>query len=197
MIASLEGTLIEITADGGVLDVGGVGYRVLMPTSAIATLPDRGRRVRVQTHLVVREDSMTLFGFPTTEQRELFAIMLTVSGIGPKGALAALGVHTPEAFRKAIAEEDLDALTMIPGVGRKTAARVIIELKEKLAATALEHIPGSGASGSSKLVADARDALEALGYSTAEAREALQQVPADEARDAGDLVRGALRVLAR
>lgn len=197
MIASLDGTLAEIGFDACVLDVGGVGYRVLMPTSALAALPERGTRLRIHTHLVVREDAMTMYGFPTLEQRDLFAILLGVNGIGPKAALAVLSVHAPDAFRKAIAEEDLDALTMIPGIGKKTAARVVIELKEKLSAASVERVPGGSVSGAGKLVADARDALEALGYSTVEAREALQQVPADDARDAGDLVRAALRVLAR
>ncbi len=197
MIASLDGTLLDVGVDACILDVAGVGYRVLMPTSALVLLPERGRRVRIQTHLVVREDAMTLYGFSTSEQRDLFAVVLTVNGIGPKGALAALGVHTPDAFCKAVAEEDLDALTMIPGVGRKTAARMIIELKEKLTAIGFDAIPGGVASGATRLVTDARDALEALGYSTTEARDALKQVTLDDARDAGELVRAALRVLAR
>jgi len=197
VIASLDGTLLEIGVDACIIDVGGVGYRVLMPTSSLATLPERGKRLRIHTHLVVREDAMTMYGFSTLEQRDLFAIVLTVNGIGPKGALAVLSVHTPEAFRKAIAEEDLDALTMIPGVGRKTAARVIIDLKEKLAAIGFDQVPGGSSSPATKLAIDAKDALEALGYSAIEAREALQQVSFEDARDAGDLVRAALRVLAR
>jgi holliday junction DNA helicase RuvA len=198
VIASLEGVLADIGIDSCLLDVNGVGYRILMPASALATLPERSKRVRIHTHLVVREDSMTLYGFSTIDQRDLFAILLGVSGMGPKGAMAVIGVHTPEAFRKAVAEEDLAALTMIPGIGKKTAARMIIDLKEKLAATGFERIPGGSSTGAGKLAADARDALEALGYSAAEAREALQQIPFDDdVRDAGDLVRAALRVLAR
>lgn len=197
MIASLDGTLLEIGVDACIIDVAGVGYRVLMPTSSLATLPERGRRLRIHTHLVVREDAMTLYGFSTLEQRDLFAIVLTVNGMGPKGALAVLSVHTPDAFRKAVAEEDLDALTMIPGIGRKTAARVIIDLKEKLSAMGFEQVPGGTSSLATKLAVDAKDALEALGYSAIEAREALQQVSFEDARDAGDLVRAALRVLAR
>ena len=197
MIASLDGTLLEIGVDACIIDVAGVGYRVLMPTSSLATLPERGKRLRIHTHLVVREDAMTLYGFSTLEQRDLFAIVLTVNGMGPKGALAVLSVHSPDAFRKAVAEEDLDALTMIPGIGRKTAARVIIDLKEKLAAIGFDQVPGGSSSPATKLAVDAKDALEALGYTAIEAREALQQVSFEDARDAGDLVRAALRVLAR
>lgn len=197
MIALLDGVLVEVSADGAVLEVGGVGYRVAMPTPAVALLPDKGRRVRVHTHLVVREDSMTLYGFPTLDQRDLFGVLIGVNGIGPKGALAVLSVHTPEAFRKAVSEEDLGALTMIPGVGKKTAARIVIELKEKLSSVGVDGVPGGNVTAGQRTVADARDALESLGYSATEARDALAQIATEEDIDAGALVRAALKVLGR
>lgn len=197
MIALLEGVLVDVSSDGAILDVGGVGYRVAMPTSSIAMLPERGRRVRVHTHLVVRDDAMALYGFPTVEHRDLFTVLIGVNGIGPKGALAVLSVHTPEAFRKAVAEEDLGALTMIPGVGRKTAARIVIDLKEKLASIGIDGVPGGAPPEMRRLVSDAKDALEALGYSAGEAKDALAHVTLDEHADPGSLVRAALKVLAR
>ena len=197
MIASLEGTLVEILPDGVVLEVSGIGYRIAMPVPSLALLPERGRRVRVHTHLVVREDALQLYGFSTLEQRDIFAILIGVNGIGPKGALAVLGVHTPEALRKAVAEEDLGALTMIPGVGKKTAARLVIELKEKLAAGGIDAVPGGAAPDTRKLIGDAKEALEALGYTAAEAKDALAKVATDDVGDPGALVRAALKVLAR
>jgi Holliday junction DNA helicase RuvA len=179
VIASLEGSLAEVVADGAVIDVGGVGYRLFMPAPSVGALPAKGKRVRVHTHLHVREDAMTLYGFETTDQRDLFSVLLGVGGIGPKGALAVLGVYTPEAFRKALVTEDLDALTLIPGVGKKTAARMILELREKLALPDLEVVPG----GSSRAtLVEVKGALLNLGYSAAEARAALERLP-DDARD--------------
>jgi holliday junction DNA helicase RuvA len=197
MIASLDGQLAETLADGAILEVGGIGYRVHLPVSAIAALPERGRRVRVHTQMVVREDSMTLYGFPTVEQRDLFGVLLGVNGIGPKAAVTILGVHSPEIFRKAVAEEDVDALTMIPGVGKKTAQRMIIELKEKLTALGLDGVPGGAPPEAVKIVSEAQQALTALGYTVGEAREALSQVPMDADSTLQDLIKAGLAILGR
>jgi Holliday junction DNA helicase RuvA len=178
VIAGIEGTLIEILPDGAVVDVHGVGYRLHMPSTVIARLPAVGKSLRVQTHLHVREDAMTLYGFSTSEQRDLFAVLLGVGGIGPKGALAVLSVYPPDAFRKALVTEDLDALTLIPGVGKKTAARMILELREKLSLPELEVVPGGNGGGRAILV-EVKGALLNLGYSPAEARSALESLPAD------------------
>jgi len=181
VIASISGTILEILPDGAVVDVHGVGYRLLMPSTATASLPPVGKTVRVQTHLHVREDAMTLLG---------------VNGIGPKGALAVLSVYSPEAFRKALVTEDLDALTLIPGVGRKTAARMILELREKLALPELEVVPGGNGARRAVLV-EVKGALLNLGYTPAEARSALESLPEADDSSVEDMLKRALKELVR
>lgn len=199
MIARLEGTLAEVLADGAIVDVHCVGYRLHMPASTIATLPRAGETVRLHTSLQVREDAMTLYGFATAEQREIFEVLLGVNGVGPKGALAVLSAHAPESLRKAIAMEDLEALTMIPGVGKKTAARMILELREKLAVPDLAVVPGGNGAMRAVFV-EVKGALLALEYSPAEAREALERVRERGVPDEApveDVLKMALQELAR
>ena len=196
MIASISGTIVEILPDGAVVDVNGVGYRLLMPSSVTASLPAAGKTVKAHTHLHVREDAMTLYGFSTIEQRDLFAVLLGVGGIGPKGALAVLSVYSPEAFRKALVTEDLDALTLIPGVGKKTAARMILELREKLALPELEVVPGGN--GKRAVLVEVKGALLNLGYTPAEARSAMESLPQNnEGSSLEELLKMALKELVR
>jgi Holliday junction DNA helicase RuvA len=196
VIASISGTIVEILPDGAVVDVHGVGYRLLMPSSVTANLPGLGKTVRAHTHLHVREDAMTLYGFSTIEQRDLFAVLLGVGGIGPKGALAVLSVYSPEAFRKALVTEDLDALTLIPGVGKKTAARMILELREKLALPELEVVPGGN--GKRAGLVEVKGALLNLGYTPAEARSAMESLPQDrDGSSLEELLKLALKELVR
>ena len=195
MIASISGTILEVLPDGAVVDVHGVGYRLLMPVPATASLASIGKTVRLQTHLHVREDAMTLYGFSTVEQRDLFAVLLGVNGIGPKGALAVLSVYSPEAFRKALVTEDLDALTLIPGVGKKTAARMILELREKLALPELEVVPGGN--GKRTVLVEVKGALLNLGYTPAEARSALESLPEADDSSVEDMLKRALKELVR
>src|SRR5215469_10738904 len=133
MIAHLNGTVAGVGLDGVVIDVGGVGLRVLCTPDTLATLKP-GEPARVATSLVVREDSLTLFGFGTDDERNVFELLQTASGIGPRIALAMLAVHSPDALRRAVATEDLKALTMVPGIGTKGAQRIILELKDRLGA---------------------------------------------------------------
>jgi Holliday junction DNA helicase RuvA len=140
MIAHLNGTVAGISPDGAVLDIGGVGMRIQCTPGTLATFKP-GERAQVATSLVVREDSLTLFGFATDDERNVFELLQTASGVGPRLALAMLAVHTPDALRRAIATEDLNALTMVPGVGKKGAQRIVLELKDRLGP------PGEGGDG--------------------------------------------------
>lgn len=195
MISSLTGTIADlrpVNSAGEVeIDVGGVGYLVLVPASVVSSLKV-GEAVRLVAHLVVREDSMTLYGFDSTGQREMFRHLIGVTGVGPKLALAVLSVLDPEALSRAVASGDIDAITIVPGVGKRGAERMILELKEKLGAAA-EVAPRSGSK-----VAEVREALIGLGYTPAEAREALEAISASTSEaPVEELVKAALRELAR
>jgi Holliday junction DNA helicase RuvA len=186
MIGSVNGTLVETYPDGALVDVNGVGYRLLAPASVLARLPGAGEKVRLHTHLHVREDALTLFGFTTSEERDVFEVLIGVNGIGPKGGLAVLSVYTPDALRRAILGEDLDALTLIPGVGKKTASRMILELKEKLGAGDADLAPVAGSPAVREALGEVRAALLQLGYTTTEAREAIERVAAAKATANGN-----------
>jgi Holliday junction DNA helicase RuvA len=170
--------------DALVLDVGGVGYLVQATPSALKAAA-KADEVTLETYLHVREDALQLYGFADAEERELFEHLLSVSGVGPKVALAIVSGSRPADLRRAIALEDTARFEAIPGIGRKTAQRVVLELKEKLASSALEPVAG----GSPDLVA--RDALVELGYSLVEAERALADVDPD--LPAEERVRLALR----
>src|SRR6202012_3818176 len=133
MIAHLDGTVAGIGLDGAVIEVGGVGMRVLCTPDTLATLKP-GEHARVATSLVVREDSLTLFGFATDDERNVFELLQTASGVGPRLALAMPAVHSPDELRKAVSNEDLNTLTMVPGIGKKGAQRIVLELKDRLGA---------------------------------------------------------------
>jgi holliday junction DNA helicase RuvA len=175
MSAKLRGRPVGRTLDGVVLDVGGVGY--LVRTTVRALRKADGAEVELDTYLHVREDALQLYGFAEPAERELFEQLLSVSGVGPKVALAIVSGSTPRELRRAIALEDTTRFTAIPGIGKKTAQRVVLELKEKLG---LEEELGPG--GARELVA--RDALVELGYTVVEAERALAatdpEAPAEE-----------------
>ena len=173
MIAFLTGRVAGKAPGHALLEVGGVGFRVLMPTSALSGLPDLGETVTVHTYLNVREDELTLYGFEDMDERSLFERLISVSGVGPKVALAALSCLRPDALRAAVACDDVATVSSIPGVGKKTAQRLILELKDKLGVP--EAIAGSPAGGS-PAIAQARDALLGMGFSLAEASAALRDV---------------------
>jgi Holliday junction DNA helicase RuvA len=131
MIAHLNGTVAGLSPDGAVLDIGGVGMRVMCTPGTLASLRP-GETAHICTSLVVREDSLTLFGFISDDERNVFELLQTASGVGPRLALAMLAVHTPDALRRAVTTEDLNALTMVPGVGKKGAQRIVLEMKDRL-----------------------------------------------------------------
>jgi holliday junction DNA helicase RuvA len=131
MIAHLRGTVAGVAPDGAVIEVGGVGMRVQCTPGTLATLKP-GEPAQVATSLVVREDSLTLYGFTSDDERNVFELLQTASGVGPRLALAMLAVHAPDALRRAVSTEDLGALTMVPGIGRKGAQRIVLEMKDRL-----------------------------------------------------------------
>lgn len=186
MIARLRGRPVALDEDGLVLDVGGVGYRILATPSALRKAEGQDEIV-VETHLHVREDALSLFGFATVEERRLFELLLGVSGVGPKVALAIVSAYAPDDLRRAIAAGDTALFESISGIGRKLAQRVVLELREKIG-LATPVAAGSGpASGNGHLVA--REALVELGFTVAEAEQRLAAVdpalpPADRVREA-------------
>jgi holliday junction DNA helicase RuvA len=203
VIAHLNGTVAGISPDGAVIDVGGVGLRVQCTPDTLASLR-QGERARVATSLVVREDSLTLFGFGSEDERNVFELLQTASGVGPRLALAMLAVHSPDALRRAVAVEDLNALTMVPGIGKKGAERIVLELRDRLGA------PGDyGAASIGRAIRTTepswRDQVQSglmnLGWSVRDADAAVTAVEAEAdggpAPDVASALRAALRKLSK
>lgn len=197
MIASLRGVLAEKESGHCVIETAGVGYRVSVSSHTARSLPGEGEPVFLHTHQVVREDAVQLFGFADLEERRLFEMLITVSGVGPKVALAVLSGLPPQALARALRDENIAQLVGIPGVGRKTAERLIVELRDKLelAVTASTSPPAKGRPvvPRSESFDDAVAALVRLGYSAAQAQETLRKVMgAEEDLTVEMLVRKAL-----
>ena len=189
MIASLHGKILARTNDALILNVGGVGYRVRVPTCTLASLGAVGSDAQLFTHLHVREDELSLYGFTTEDELGLFEKLLTVSGIGPKVGLSVLSNASPDTIRYAIAQGNADALTAIPGIGKKTAQRLVLELKGKIDVSGLGEI-----SELSPVDEDVMNALINLGYSAAEASRAARAVPTS-AKTVEERIRIALQYL--
>jgi Holliday junction DNA helicase RuvA len=204
LIASVEGTVGAVSLDSLVVEAGGVGYRVYTSPSVLVTAPS-GSRIKLFTHHVVREDAQQLFGFRTAEELGFFTLLLTVTGVGPKVAMAIAGSRPTAELQLAIMQQDMAMLVAIPGIGKKLAERVIFELKEKVAAAGLAAGAAAGGTPLPGLVAGAgtedevAGALQALGYSLAEAREAARMVmrSTEPGVSLEERVKGALRLLAR
>ncbi len=197
MIGSLRGTLVDRSARGEVvIEVGGVGYRATVAPATVAAVGQPGSAVMLHTHLHVREDALTLYGFTTRDDRDCFEALIGAHGVGPALALAILSVHGPADLRRALAEGDIDALTLVPGVGRKTAARLLIELKSRLDVGDLapEAVAALVGADGPTARSDLREALAGLGYETDEIGAVLHELPADG--EVEDLLRNALRLLA-
>ena len=190
MIASLSGKIESLNSDAAIINVGGVGFRVYMPTSALTTIGRAGDTVKVYTHMHVREDNIALYGFPTADELWLFETLLGVTGLGPKLSMAMLSALTPDQIRMAIATGSTDMLDMIPGIGKKVASRIILELKDKIGAGfAITSTPET------KENADVLAALTTLGYSAAEAVKAVASLPADKKLKLEERVKLALQFL--
>ena len=199
MIGSLRGRLLDRGPDGELLiEVGGVGHRVQVTPSTSVTIGEVDGEVFVHTHHAVREDSETLYGFATMAERRVFESLISAHGVGPALGLAILSVHGPDALRRAVAEDDVAALCLVPGVGKKTAARLVMELKSKLDLPEGEIAVPSGDSGQASASgdsrADVRTALEGLGYGADEIHAVLVDLPTEG--DVGGLLKDALRRLA-
>ncbi len=195
MIGSLRGRIASKTPPQLTVDVGGLGYEVEAPMSTFFHLPAVGDEVRLLTHLVVREDAHVLYGFATEEERRLFRSLIRVSGVGPKIALALLSGISVAAFAECVQREDIAALTRVPGVGRKTAERLIVEMRDRLAA-APAGSPAAAVSGGGSAESEAYGALVALGYRPAEATRLLKAVgPGTHSTE--ELIRRALQGAAR
>ena len=193
MIGSLRGTVVDRpTAGEVVVEVGGVGYRVSVPTRVASALGDGEVFLYVATH--VRDDAIVLYGFTTAEERRTFEALVAAHGVGPSLALAVLSALTPAALAEAVAGDDVDLLCTVPGVGKKTAARMVLELQSTLGASVVAGPVGERSSGDGAARRDARAALAELGYGADEVRGALATVPGDDAPE--DQVRAALRNLA-
>ncbi len=192
MISGVRGRIVRKVPGAVLVDVHGIILRVLTSQTTIADLPDSGVEIELATHLYVREDQLTLFGFTSPEELQLFELLLTVSGIGPKVALGILSAARPEAIHGAIAAEDIVMLSRLPGIGKKTAQRIIFDLRGKLPEPVVAGGPSlSGADN------EALEALQALGYSAAEARDALAGLESRDGQTVEERIFAALQALAR
>ena len=198
MIASVRGRVAAVSVDSAIVEVGGVGLLVYCTATTIAGLRV-GDDTKLATSLMVREDSLTLYGFADADERALFELLQTASGVGPRVAQAVLAVHQPDAVRRAVANEDLNALMLVPGIGKKGAQRLVLELKDKIG------LPTGGAAlprrGQPLDVGDqVRGALQGLGYTSREADEAVALAVSDDddaPSDVAELLKASLRTLDR
>lgn len=191
MIEHVRGILQYKSPAFIIVETGGIGYRVNLPLSNYDLLPAEGDEIKINTYLHYREDKLSLYGFLSQEERDFFLLLISISKIGPKSALRMLSSLSPPEFKKAIKRGDLDALTGIPGIGKKTAQRLILELKERIAEEETVEV------GDQELVKDALSALFSLGYRRSEARKAIREAidSSKEELDLASLIKKALRYI--
>jgi holliday junction DNA helicase RuvA len=195
MITGIHGILEACQVDHAIIRVGGFSLRVFAPALTLNRFNETGMEVSLYTHFHVREDGMTLYGFAGEQERDAFEQLITINGVGPKVALALLSVMDAGSLYTAIADEDQQRLALAPGVGKKLAARLVLELRGKLPAIAI--VGGSGGTPSGKIQAEVLEALIGLGYSTAEAQTALTKIPQDQGLTLEQQITYALRSFAR
>jgi Holliday junction DNA helicase RuvA len=195
MIAAVRGEVIDIALDHAVVEAAGVGYKVMATPSTLATLR-RGTETRLITAMIVREDSMTLYGFTDADARNLFTTLLGVSGVGPKIALATLAVYDAATLRAALADGDVAALTRVPGIGKRGAERLVLELRDKIGA--VTGAPGLPAAGGHGIRGPVVEALVGLGFAAKQAEEATDKVLAlDKDATTSSALRSALNLLGK
>ena len=200
MIAYVKGTVEDIAEDNAVVDVGGIGYNVRISADTAARLPGIGERVKLYTYTSVREDAIQLFGFLSKNDLDIFKKCITVSGIGPKGGLAILSVLDADSLRFAIMSGDVKAITKAPGIGARTAERLILELKDKIKVEDTEigreigsNLTANAEAGDSPQKREAVEALVSLGYGNAEAVKAVNAIEGIETMDSGAVLKAALK----
>jgi Holliday junction DNA helicase RuvA len=193
MISSLRGPVQHIANDHLIVEVGGVGLKVLVPNTVFEQVEGVGRMIFLHTMLIVREDSLTLYGFVSEEQRALFDTLLGVNGVGPKLALAVISYISPDLLRKAVGQEQPELLDRIPGVGKKTAEKIVFHLKDKIGVGVPMGVGVKLDESDTEIIG----ALTALGYSLVEAQAALQSIPKDAPKDVEERVRLALQYFAK
>lgn len=201
MYAYIKGILAEVNTDSIVIENQGIGYQLYVSLQALEELPAIGMEVKVYTYLHVREDAMVLFGFPDREDLKMFQMLLTVSGVGPKGALGILSALSGDDLRFAILSGDSKAIAKAPGIGAKTAQRVILELKDKVSLedafeTKTAHITGGNVMVNGTVKNEAIQALVVLGYSSSEAMKAVSQVEISQEHKVEDVLKLALKHMA-
>lgn len=201
MYAYIKGILAEVNTDSIVIENQGIGYQLYVSLQALEELPAIGMEVKVYTYLHVREDAMVFFGFPDREDLKMFQMLLTVSGVGPKGALGILSALSGDDLRFAILSGDSKAISKAPGIGAKTAQRVILELKDKVSLedafeTKTAHIAGGNVTVNGTVKNEAIQALVALGYSSSEAMKAVSQVEISQEHKVEDVLKLALKHMA-
>lgn len=203
MIEFVRGELAAVEADKAVVDVDGIGFGVFMSGQALGMLPSVGEQVTIYTYLNVKEDAMQLYGFLTRDDLEIFRLLIGVSGIGPKGALGILTGLTPDELRFAVMSKDVTAISAAPGIGKKTAEKLILELKDKLRIEdVLDGVvsngttPGSASGGSGEVAGEAVQALVALGYGSTEALQAVKKIEIKEDMEVEEVLKAALKYVA-
>ncbi len=202
MLAFIKGQLAQMTEDGIVVENNGLGYEMSVPLSVMNQLPAIGGDVKIYTYLHVREDAMKLFGFLSKDDLAVFKLLITVNGIGPKGALGILSAITPDDLRFAVLADDVKAISKAPGIGTKTASKLILELKDKLKLedafegrlgnqAAMESVSGGG----TERINEAVQALVALGYSNTDALKAVRKVPLTDETSVEELLKLSLKYI--
>nr|WP_317282109.1 Holliday junction branch migration protein RuvA [uncultured Sellimonas sp.] len=202
MISYIRGELADIEEDKIIIDVGGVGYGIFMPGQTMSRLPGIGQEVKVYTYLNVKEDAMQLFGFLTRDERSVFRLVIGVNGIGPKGGLNILSQMTPNDLRFAVMSNDVKAISKAPGIGKKTAEKLILELKDKLDIQDLleesteNELSKKSSDDMNRIQTEAAEALTALGYGSTEAFRAVRKVEITEESSVEEVLKQALRQIA-
>ncbi len=201
MVSYLRGTLAAFEEDKVIIDVGGIGFGVYMSGQSMGRLPSVGSEVKLHTYLNVKEDAMQLYGFLSRDDLSVFKLLIGVNGIGPKGGLGVLSALSPDDLRFAVLANDVKAICAAPGIGKKTAEKLILELRDKLKLEdALEHIASdsevpAGMESHGRIQSEAVQALVALGYGSTEALKAVKKVEAAEAMEVEDVLKSALKYM--